>query len=68
MREQFLGVTSLADWGVGETSMLAVLALLVVLSVRTIIERERAMTFGKGTESLKDRYEQRWRTGRTTGS
>lgn len=67
MGENFLDVTALANWSWAETSMVAVLFVIAALTLRAIIERDRAMTVGKGAEVRRAAYEQRWRSGSMTG-
>lgn len=68
MGDKFLDLTSLANWSWAETSMAALFFVIAVLTVRSIVERERAMTIGKDTESRRESYEQRWRSGHLTGA
>lgn len=68
MGDKFLDLTSLANWSWAETSMAALFVVIAVLTVRSIVERERAMTIGKDTESRRESYEQRWRSGHLTGA
>ena len=68
MGDKFLDVTSMGNWSWAETSMVAVLVVIAVFTMRSIIERERAMTFGKDAESRRAAYEARWRSGHMTGA
>lgn len=46
--------------------VLAVLVILAVLTMRSISQRDRAMTFGRADTDAETRrlaYEQRWRNG-----
>ena len=67
MGDKLFALTSLSDWGWGETSAVAVLVLIGVLTMRSVIERDKAIVVGKGSQARIEAYEARWRTGGPAG-
>lgn len=66
MNGNFLAVTSLENWNWGETAVFAVFVLIAVLTMRSVVERERAIVFGKGQQARDAAYEARWRSNSLT--
>ena len=63
MDHTLLSFTSLADWHWGETSLTAVIVLIGLLTMRGVIEHDRAITLGKGKQDERARraaYQARW--------
>ena len=69
-RDDFLEMTSFADWHWGETAMLTLFVIIAVLTLRSVAQRDRAIWVGrskKDEESRRAAYEARWRTGGPAG-
>ena len=63
--------TSLANWHWGETAVAAVFVLVAVLTMRSVAEREGAMSLGRGKQDPEARrasYEARWRNQSLPGA
>lgn len=68
MGDRLFALTSLSDWAWGETSVLAVLVLIGVLTMRSVVERDKAIVIGKGAKARMEAYEARWRSGGPAGA
>jgi hypothetical protein len=68
MGDKLFALTSLSDWAWGETAVVAVLVLIGVLTMRSVIERDKAIVIGKGAQARLEAYEARWRTGGPAGA